>query len=67
MNHLDALEMKKIDRIKDLLETDPEDRTEKMLLELMSFTRVFFKINDRNLDYLKILRCLWNIKIYVKQ
>lgn len=48
MNVLDGMEQKKAERIKDLLTHPPEERTDKMLLEIMSFTRVkknlYFKI-----------------------
>lgn len=40
MTNLDPYEMKKIERVKELLEVPSEQRTERMLLELMSFTRV---------------------------
>lgn len=49
-----TLELKKIDHIKDLLSKQPQDRTEKDLLELMSFTRVFI-FKNRSLSSLKIL------------
>ncbi len=45
MNFFESLEMKKIERIKELLESPSQDRTDKMLLELMSFTRVNKKLN----------------------
>ena len=37
----DPIQMQKIDRIKTLLEVPTEKRTEKMCLELMSFTKDF--------------------------
>lgn len=40
MNVLDGIELKRSERIKELLEKPPEKRTDKVLLELMSFTRV---------------------------
>lgn len=41
MNVLEGIELKRSERIRELLEHHPEERTEKILLELMSFTRVF--------------------------
>jgi CRP-like cAMP-binding protein len=41
MNFFESLEIKKIERIKELLESPSEERTDKMLLELMSFTKDF--------------------------
>jgi hypothetical protein len=43
MDVLENIELKKSERIKELLFHPPEDRTDKMLLELMSFTRVKYK------------------------
>jgi len=40
MNVLEGIELKKSERIKELLQHPPEERTDKILLELMSFTRV---------------------------
>lgn len=40
MNYIESLEMKKIERVKELLEYPSYERNDKMLLELMSFTRV---------------------------
>jgi hypothetical protein len=40
MNALESIEFKKIERIKELLSYPPEKRTEKMFLEIMSFTKV---------------------------
>jgi len=40
MNVVESLEMKKTDRIKEMLDYPCEERTDKMLLELMSFTKV---------------------------
>lgn len=42
MNVLDIIEIKKVERMKDLLSYSPNQRTEKMLLEIMAFTKVFF-------------------------
>lgn len=42
MKSLDSHELKKIERIKELLTYPSNQRTDKMLLELMSFTRVIF-------------------------
>lgn len=40
--YLDPIKNQKIERIKELLAVPCEERTEKMCLELMSFTKVFF-------------------------
>jgi hypothetical protein len=45
MNFLETLELKKIERVKELLEIPSNQRNEKMLLELMSFTRVKLNFN----------------------
>ena len=42
MNFYETLEMKKTERIKELLDFPSVERTDKMLLELMSFTRVSY-------------------------
>lgn len=39
---LNTIQNQKVERIKELLEVPCEDRTEKMCLELMSFTKVSF-------------------------
>lgn len=41
--YVDPIQNQKIERIKELLEVPCEERTEKMCLELMSFTKVSFK------------------------
>lgn len=46
MDVLENIELKRSERIKELLSHLPDDRTEKMLLELMSFTRVI-KFNPK--------------------
>jgi hypothetical protein len=40
MNYFESIEMKKIERIKELLSYKDDERTDKMLLEIMSFTKV---------------------------
>ena len=40
-SYLDPIQAQKVERIKDLLEIPSEERTEKMCLELMSFTKDF--------------------------
>jgi len=40
MSIYESMEKKKIDRIKELLEIPPQDRTEKQLIVLMNFTKV---------------------------
>lgn len=40
MNALEAIEIKKIERIKELLSFPAEKRNEKILLEIMCFTKV---------------------------
>jgi len=44
MNFSETLEMKKTERIKELLEFPSVERTDKMLLELMSFTKVIISL-----------------------
>lgn len=44
MDVLENIELKRSERIKELLSHHADDRTEKMLLELMSFTRVNNKL-----------------------
>ena len=41
-NAMIEIERKKIEHVKDLLSIPPKERDEKILLELMSFTKVYY-------------------------
>jgi len=49
------IERKKIDHIKELLNIESDQRDEKVLLELMSFTKVIILIILININHINIL------------
>ena len=57
--YIDPIQNQKIERIKELLDVPCEERTEKMCLELMSFTKVsiIYLFLFRTLNFLKTFRC----------
>lgn len=57
--YIDPIQNQKIERIKELLDVPCEERTEKMCLELMSFTKVsiIYLFLFRILNFLKTFRC----------
>ena len=57
--YIDPIQNTKIERIKELLDVPCEERTEKMCLELMSFTKVpiIYLFLFRILNFLKTFQC----------
>ena len=57
--YIDPIQKQKIERIKELLDVPCEERTEKMCLELMSFTKVpiIYLFLFRILNFLKTFQC----------
>ena len=57
--YIDPIQNQKIERIKELLDVPCEERTEKMCLELMSFTKVsiIYLFLFRILNFLKTFQC----------